>query len=322
MGMLILCLLYSVSVVTGFLPINHRFRALKLNSVPPEWIQANYPDDDFDHILGIKDESHEPSLLQQITRLRLQEVKLSKAPVDTQGCGFDPTFFVSSEDLEDDIKEFDERYGTNLNLQERIITTQPKMAIAAEFKRTSPSKGDIDLNADAVERCKEYARAGAAVISVATEYLHFKGTLTDMRKIRIATQEQAQRDGTVRPAILQHDFILDKFQILEARANGADSVLLIVAVLGVAQLKELIGFSRAKGMEPLVEVHTEREREIALECGSKVVLVGVNSHSRELHDDGDTTNKLTDVVVVAAVDGCNVTSRCDDDGVSCCLFRL
>ena len=332
-------------VVTGFFSWSVASKTPRLDSllaVPPSWLHgAEYPDDDYSHVLGIDNPKHEPSRLQSITELRLKEVELSKAPVDVQGCGFDPSFFISSEDLEDMVGDFDKKYGKTLNLWDRIMCTQPRMAVAAEFKRASPSKGDINLKASAVDQCSQYAKVGAAVISVLTEYVHFKGTLTDMKEVRIATQAQAEQDGVERPAILRKDFILDKYQILEARANGADTVLLIVAILGIEQLKDLIDFCRSLGIEPLVEVHTDREMEIALDCGSKVI--GVNN--RNLHTfqlDLDTTRRVIQVaekkgfewrpastndgkkqdIVIAALSG--ITSRNDvmqfaEDGVSCCL---
>lgn len=341
--LMLLGILAAIPLATAF--INAAASTLKPKGLylgPPGWLHgAEYPDDDYSHVLGIEDAGHEPSRLQSITELRLKEVALNKAPVDVQGCGFDPSFFVSAEDLEDQIKDFDMKYGATLDLWERIMCTQPQMAVAAEFKRASPSKGDINLKASAVEQCSQYAKVGAAVISVLTEYVHFKGTLTDMREVRIATQRQANEDGMERPAILRKDFILDKYQVLEARANGADTVLLIVAILGVEQLKDLIQFCRSVGMEPLVEVHTDREMEIALDCGSKVI--GVNN--RNLHTfqlDLETTRRVVQVaekrgfewrppntnngkkqdVVIAALSG--ITSRNDvlqftEDGVSCCL---
>ena len=332
-----------VVVVNGFiprvLPAKNPLGSTLLSS--RGWIHDDYANDDFGHILGINDENHEPSRLQSITDLRLKEVYLSKAPVDVQGCGYDPTFFVSHEDLESGYKDFDNKYGGTLNLRDRMLSTQPKMAVAAEFKRASPSKGNINLKADAVEQCTQYAKVGAAVISVLTEYVHFKGTLTDMKNVRIATQKQAEEDGVQRPAILRKDFILDKYQILEARANGADTVLLIVAILGVEQLKDLTKFCREVGMEPLVEVHTDQEMEIALDCGARVI--GVNN--RNLHTfqlDLDTTGRIIKIaekrglewrppslnggreqdVVIAALSG--ITSREDveqftQEGVSCVL---
>ena len=138
------------------------------------------------------------------------------------------------------------------------------MAIAAEFKKSSPSKGNINIDLDPAIQCLEYAKGGVSVISVLTEYAHFKGTLEDMKKVRLATQEWSLSNSKPRPAILRKDFILDKYQILEARVNGADTVLLIVAVLGVQQLSDLIMFSRELGIEPLVEVHSQEEVHIGL----------------------------------------------------------
>ena len=136
------------------------------------------------------------------------------------------------------------------------------MAIAAEFKKSSPSKGDINIDVDPVTQCLEYTKGGVSVISVLTEHTHFKGSLDDMMAVRLATQQWSSLNSMRRPAILRKDFILDKYQVLEARANGADTVLLIVAVLGVHQLSDLINYCRELGIEPLVEVHTEEEVDI------------------------------------------------------------
>lgn len=308
----------------------------------PHLHTAEYPGDDFSHILGINDADHQPSKLQQITAMRLKDVALSKQVVDVQGCGFDPSFFVSAEDLEKEMKDLDSKFGAPLDLKERLSATWPEMAIAAEFKKASPSKGDININADAVEQSLQYNAMGAAVISVLTEFAHFKGTLSEMKRVRIATQEACKASGKLRPAILRKDFVLDRYQIFEARAYGADTVLLIVAILGVQQLQDLIACSRALGMEPLVEVHTKREMEIALDCGARVI--GVNN--RNLHSfqlDLDTTARAISVaearglswrpvdpsgrtrapdVTVAALSG--ITSAEDvsgfrDVGVGCCL---
>ena len=149
-----------------------------------------YPDDDYRHILGIDDPTHEPSKLQQISANTLQNVAKDKKPLDTQGCGIDRSFYVSSEDYENEIVEFDKLHGKPLNLGQRIAQVYPQMAIAAEFKRASPSKGDINPDLDAVTQCMEYAKVGAAVISVLTDYKWFKGTLQDMKKVRLATQKE------------------------------------------------------------------------------------------------------------------------------------
>eukprot|EP01035_Chromulina_nebulosa_P022924 gene22924-29693_t len=153
------------------------------------------------------------------------------------------------------------------------------MSIAAEFKKASPSKGDINLSLDPVKQCMEYAEAGVSIISVLTEFKHFKGTLNDLKNVRLATEKAY---GINRPAILRKDFIIDRYQILEARANGADTILLIVAILGVKQLSDLITFSRSLGIEPLVEVHTEEELDIAIKCNSKVIGLDSNAETNSL----------------------------------------
>ena len=94
-----------------------------------------------------------------------------------QGCGIDRSFYVSADDLTEEIVDFDEKFSTPLNLFDQLASRDPQMAIAAEFKRASPSKGDINTNVNIVDQCLLYAEMGAAVISVLTEFRHFKGTL-------------------------------------------------------------------------------------------------------------------------------------------------
>jgi indole-3-glycerol phosphate synthase len=84
------------------------------------------------------------------------------------------------------------------------------MAIAAEFKKASPSKGIINADLDPVTQCMEYTKAGVSVISVLTEFEHFKGTLYDMKQVRLATQAYCKNNNLLRPAILRKDFILDR----------------------------------------------------------------------------------------------------------------
>jgi anthranilate synthase/indole-3-glycerol phosphate synthase/phosphoribosylanthranilate isomerase len=162
------------------------------------------------------------------------------------------------------------------------------MALAAEFKRASPSKGNIAVELDAGEQAVRYYTAGACIISVLTEQHWFKGSLSDLTKAREETQRLQVAGGgerdmtmmmTTRPAILRKDFITNTYMILEAAAAGADTILLIVAVTPSNVLRELIQFSRSIGMEPLVEVHTEEELDVALTAGARVL--GVNN--RNLH---------------------------------------
>jgi anthranilate synthase/indole-3-glycerol phosphate synthase/phosphoribosylanthranilate isomerase len=170
-------------------------------------------------------------------------------------------------------KTFAETHGPILNLQQVIQSQSPRMALAAEFKRASPSKGDIAPHLEAGQQAKIYASAGANIVSVLTEPYWFKGSLKDLTEARLETNKNG------RPAILRKDFVSDKYMIVEAAASGADTILLIVATLPQFLLKQLIDYSRSLGMEPLVEVHADVELNVALEAGAKVI--GVNN--RNLH---------------------------------------
>ncbi|KAH9996671.1 N-anthranilate isomerase [Russula compacta] len=163
-------------------------------------------------------------------------------------------------------------------------------ALMAEIKRASPSKGPIALSANAAQQALTYALSGASVISVLTEPTWFKGSLLDLRLARQAVDTLPNR-----PALLRKDFILDEYQIAEARLHGADTVLLIVAMLPLTRLRALYDYSLSLGMEPLVEVNNAREMEVALALGARVI--GVNN--RNLHDfqvDMGTTSRLADMV--------------------------
>eukprot|EP00123_Amoebidium_parasiticum_P014811 comp22654_c0_seq1/m.34932 comp22654_c0_seq1/g.34932 ORF comp22654_c0_seq1/g.34932 comp22654_c0_seq1/m.34932 type:complete len:535 (-) comp22654_c0_seq1:566-2170(-) len=178
-------------------------------------------------------------------------------------------------------------------LRKSINTPSSKMALLAEVKRASPSKGDIAKNTDAADQAWAYARGGADAISVLTEPTWFKGGLADMRAVR----HMLGRNMTeaTRPAVLRKDFIFDSYQLLEARAYGADTVLLIVKMLDDGSIEELLRESRALGMEPLVEVNNAEEMERALRLGSRVI--GVNN--RNLNDfqvDLHTTSNLVSMV--------------------------
>lgn len=169
---------------------------------------------------------------------------------------------------------------------------EPHVALLAEIKRASPSKGDIvDASSPSSPSIAlSYALAGASVISVLTEPKWFKGSLDDMRAVRAAIDCLPNR-----PAVLRKDFILDTYQIDEARVYGADTVLLIVAMLTDEKLKELYDYSLSRGMEPLVEVNNADELKRALHVSAKVI--GVNN--RNLHDfqvDMGTTTRIADVI--------------------------
>ncbi len=139
--------------------------------------------------------------------------------------------------------------------------------LIAEVKKASPSVGIIRADVNPVKIALIYADNGAAAISVLTETAFFQGSLEYLKDIRKAV-------GSRLP-LLRKDFIFDPYQIYEARAYGADSILLITAILTPDKLKTLISLSRKLGMEPLVEVHNESEISVALKAGSKIV--GINN---------------------------------------------
>jgi indole-3-glycerol phosphate synthase len=144
------------------------------------------------------------------------------------------------------------------------IRSAKGMACIAEFKRRSPSKGWIHREADVLALARVYETAGAAGMSVLTDTPFFGGSLDDLRGARAA----------VRLPILRKDFFVDAYQVVEARAAGADAVLLIVAALHDRELRDLLAETRRWGMEALVEVHEPGEAVRAVAVGAK--LIGVN----------------------------------------------
>jgi indole-3-glycerol phosphate synthase len=139
------------------------------------------------------------------------------------------------------------------------------IAVIAELKKASPSKGLIRASFDPVELARELEGAGAAALSVLTDEEFFQGSLENLRKA----------SGTVAIPCLRKDFIVDQFQMLEALANSADAVLLIVAALTQAELTRLAGAARTRGLDVLCEVHDADELQRALDAGCG--LIGVNT---------------------------------------------
>lgn len=137
--------------------------------------------------------------------------------------------------------------------------------IIAEVKKASPSKGILKPDLDPSSIADAYERGGASAVSVLTEEDHFQGSISVLRQVRAA----------VSLPILRKDFILDPYQVLEARAAGADSFLLIAGLLDLQDLQTLADLGRRFGMEPLVEVHDEAELKIALDADAK--LIGINN---------------------------------------------
>jgi indole-3-glycerol phosphate synthase len=162
------------------------------------------------------------------------------------------------------------REGTQPRQRFRDALSESGIAVIAEFKRHSPSAGRLREQADVGEIVSAYERGGAAALSVLTEGPHFEGTLEDLRQARAAC----------RLPILRKDFIVDPYQLHEARSAGADAVLLIVAALPQATLRELHEQARELDLDVLVEVHDRAELEVALSVGAD--LIGVNN--RDLRD--------------------------------------
>jgi len=144
--------------------------------------------------------------------------------------------------------------------------------LIAEIKKTSPSRGVIRSDFNPTEIAQTYASSGASAISVLTEARYFHGSLNHLRDIRNAL-------GNKRLPLLRKDFLHDPYQVYESRAYGADSLLLIVAILMPEKLEELLGLSHELGMSCLVEVHDEAELEIALRSQARII--GINN--RDLH---------------------------------------
>ena len=173
-------------------------------------------------------------------------------------------------------------------------------AIIAEIKRVSPLKGPLNEQLDAAAIARAYATGGAAAISVVTEPDFFHGSLGDL---------EAACDAGV--PVLRKDFILDPLQVLEARASGADAVLLIVRVVS-EQLQDLLKATIDHGVDALVEVYDERDVDLALTAGAPVI--GVNHRDLDTFEvDPDRTAKLSvlipDDVVLVALSG--VSTRGD-----------
>jgi indole-3-glycerol phosphate synthase len=157
--------------------------------------------------------------------------------------------------------------------------------VIAEVKRASPSRGDLAEIADPAGLARIYADNGASVISVLTEERKFKGSLADLRAVRAA----------VNVPILRKDFIAEEYQILEARAAGADLVLLIVAALEQATLVRLNAFALDLGLTVLVETHSLEEVNRALEISPK--LLGVNARNLSTFElDRELFGTLVDVI--------------------------
>lgn len=165
------------------------------------------------------------------------------------------------------IRQEAEKLGSNTNFPFQKALASPDISFICEVKKASPSKGIIAEKFPYLEIAKEYEEAGAAAISVLTEPYYFLGSDKYLKEIA----------DTVSIPVLRKDFIVDAYQIYEARLIGASAVLLICALLEEGQLKEYLAIAHSLGLSALVEAHTEEEVEMALRCGAGIV--GVNNRN-------------------------------------------
>ena len=149
----------------------------------------------------------------------------------------------------------------------KAAISKPGVKVIAECKRRSPSRGVLRTVYDPAAIARAYAEAGAAAISVLTEPTFFDGGLDHLRAVR----------DVVATPLLRKDFVVSEYQLLEARANGADAVLLIVAALAPAELAALARQAAGLGLDALVEVHDAGELSVALDAGAEIV--GVNNRN-------------------------------------------
>jgi indole-3-glycerol phosphate synthase len=160
-----------------------------------------------------------------------------------------------------------ESRGRDRPFMEALV--RPGLSLIAEFKRRSPSVGEIDSAVSVSGTVQAFERGGAAALSVLTDETHFGGTLDDLR---------AAREACDLP-ILRKDFVVDPYQLYEAAVSGADAVLLIVRALGDDQLAELHREALSLDLDPLVEVHEAEELERTLELDAAVI--GINNRNLE-----------------------------------------
>ena len=215
-----------------------------------------------------------PDILRTIVESKRSRVEMSKT-------------LHSHSDLENIIKDA----PVPLNFAGRLMGNSPR--VIAEVKKASPSKGLFVRNLDVSKLANSYVENGAAAISVLTNEDHFQGSIDDL----------VQVSETVRSAgvpVLRKDFIFDSYQIYEARAFGADAILLIVSMLEKSQLREFMEIAQSIWLQCLVEVHDQLELEIALDIDAEVI--GINNRNlRTFETTLSTTEELAPKVPLGKI---------------------
>ncbi len=190
---------------------------------------------------------------------------------------------MSINDLREIAADTERPRGFQRALQERVL--QKKPAIIAEIKKASPSKGVIRADFNPVDIGRDYAMHGATCLSVLTDKEFFQGAEVYLQMVREACPLP----------VLRKDFMIDPYQIYEARALGADCILLIVAALADSQMQELSEVAREQGMDVLVEAHDRQELERALQVDTP--LIGINNRDlRSFETTLQTTLELKDML--------------------------
>jgi indole-3-glycerol phosphate synthase len=179
------------------------------------------------------------------------------------------------------------------------LRSPQRLGLIAEIKQKSPSKGVLAPNFDPIKLARTYIEHGADALSVLTDARFFGGSLQYLKAVRAMQASSAENgepipapgNGAVYVPLLRKDFILEAYQVYEARSYGADALLLIVAALDDEPLRELLRLTESLGMDALVEVHDERELERALAAGATII--GVNNRNLHTFDvDLATTERL------------------------------
>lgn len=209
-----------------------------------------------------------PDVLKDILARKTLEVDKLQTEVSNQSDLHPLSAIISSKGS----IEREKKFFKSLDLPSGSLT------VIAEIKRRSPSKGYIGTIKNPGLLSRIYREGGASAISVLTDYEGFGGSMEDLRAV-VKTQASFKNDYPGPCPVLRKEFIIDEIQIAEARSGGASAVLLIVAALGKTRTKELLDATHAYGLDALVEVHNEKELDIALEVGAEIV--GVNN--RDLH---------------------------------------
>lgn len=229
----------------------------------------------------------------EVTRARVEK-KRAKRPMDELLSQLEPA-------------------GRGRPFSEALIA--PGVSLIAEMKRASPSQGPIRPEANVSEIVTMYEAAGASACSILTEPKFFGGKLADLREAR---------EATTLP-LLRKDFIIDRYQLAEARLAGADAALLIVAATGDKLLRKLLAFGHEIGLDLLVEVHDEEDCEIAVAAGAEIV--GINNRNlKTLEVDLDTVFHLlsdipagTTVVAESGISDAGEVRRLEEAGVDAIL---